>query len=312
MYMARLSEHILYWLAKRFYRTEYGQSNDMRVAFKTLDKNTSYREAQQSRVLAAALRYGVELADKVALDLGCNTGALTIQYLKAGARRVVGVDIDAAAVDAATARYGSSLVEFHVSGVTSLPLADQSIDLIICFDVFEHVSQPAAILAECKRVLRNGGQMLIGTWGWYHPFAPHLFATMPVPWAHVFFSESTVLRTCRRVFHSPWYVPNMYDLDVHGKKKDKYRQESISTDYLNKYLIRDFERVFRQSGLDWRVHLAPFESRFARWTRVFFGVPYLREFVAAFLWAVLQKPADSPAKPGCTAEANSAHILEAR
>lgn len=290
--MARWSENVLFWLVKRLYRTEIAHSNQMKEALSTAASNASYRESQSSKVVAAARRYGVTLTDKVVLDLGCNNGALTVQYLNAGARRVVGVDIDAGAVEEARAKHAGPLAEFHVSGVTGLPLPDESVDVILCYDVFEHVARPAAILAECRRVLRPGGQMLIGTWGWHHPFAPHLWATMPVPWAHVVFSEATILRTCRRVFHAPWYVPNMHDLDEHGQKmRDKYLEESISTDYLNKFFISDFEKVFRESGLRWRAHLEPFGSRFARWTRVFHRVPYLREFFAAYLWAVLQKEA---------------------
>ncbi len=58
----------------------------------------------------------------------------------------------------------------------------QVVDVVLCYDVFEHVSRPAAVLDECYRILKPGGKMLIGTWGWYHPFAPHLWSTMPVPW----------------------------------------------------------------------------------------------------------------------------------
>src|SRR5206468_219311 len=149
-----------------------------------------------------------------------------------------------------------------------------SIDVILCYDVFEHVSKPAAMLAECKRVLRSGGRMLIGTWGWYHPFAPHLWSTMPVPWAHLLVSERTLLRACRRVYHSPWYVPTFHDLDANGHRyQDRYVEEQISTDYLNKYLLRDFERTFEESGLRWRVQLQPFGSRWARWTKPFLTVP---------------------------------------
>jgi SAM-dependent methyltransferase len=293
--MARLSEHILFWLAKRLYRREIAHSSGEKEAPSAPAKIASYRETQSSRVPAAARRYGVELADKVVLDLACNNRVLTVRYLKQGARRVLGVDIDK--VQVARTTDAGPLAEFHISDVADLPLPDGSIDVVISTG-FEYMIRPAETLAECNRVLRNGGQMLIGAWGWYHPFAPKLWATMPVPWAHVFFSEAAVLRTCRRVFHAPWYVPNMHDLDEQGqKKRDKYCDEAICEDYFNKFLIRDFERVFSESGLQWRVHLEPFGSRFARWTRVFLRVPYLREFFTAYLWAALQKVAERATAP---------------
>lgn len=288
--MSRLAEQILYWLVKRFYHTEIAHSREMKEATRGAEHCGAYRASQVTRVVSAAKRYGVELLGRDLLDLGCNDGALTVQYLNQGPRRVVGVDIDAHAIDLARQKHDSPSVEYLVSTVAEIPLPDESVDTIICFDVFEHVARPVEVLAECKRVLRPRGNMLIGTWGWYHPFAPHLWATMPVPWAHVVFSERTILRTCRQVFHSPWYVPTMHDLDEFGHKQaDKYLEETISTDYLNKFLISDFEKVFKASGLEYRTHLEPFGSKYARWTRALLRFPYLREFFTAYLWAVLQK-----------------------
>jgi len=262
----------------------------MKDAVSSVEKSDAYRATQIARILQAADRYGVDIAGRDIVDLGCNDGAITVQYPQHGARTVVGVDIDADAVAAARRKHRHPAVEYHVATTTAIPLSDASADVILCYDVFEHVSHPSAILAECRRILRPAGMLLIGTWGWHHPFAPHLWATMPVPWAHVLFSERTVLRASRRVYQSSWYVPTMHDLDERGvKKADKYLDEELSTEYLNKLLIKDFERVFEQSGMAWAAHLEPFGSPYARWTRIFLGVPYLREFFAAYLWAVLRK-----------------------
>ena len=168
---------------------------------------------------------------------------------------------------------------------------DESIDVIISYDVFEHVSRPGPILAELRRLLRPGGRILIGTWSWKHPFAPHLWSVMPVPWAHVIFSEKTMLRVCRRVYHSPWYVPDMHDFDEDGSRlPDKFTNDSISTDYLNKYLLTDFEKAFRGAGFECTTHAVPFGSKYARWTSAFLGVPGLREFLSGYVWFVLEKP----------------------
>jgi len=73
-------------------------------------------------------------------------------------------------------------------------------------------------------------RMLIGTWEWHRPFAPHLWSTMPVPWAHLIVSERTLLRACRRVYHAAWYVPTFHDFDVDGSRKhDRYTEDRIST-----------------------------------------------------------------------------------
>jgi 2-polyprenyl-3-methyl-5-hydroxy-6-metoxy-1,4-benzoquinol methylase len=293
-----ISEQILYFLVKCLYRTEIAHSCEMKKALTARDELNTYRSRQHDLIMAAASKYGIDINGKVVLDLGCNEGSITTCYANLGASRVFGVDIDETAIEKAKARYQLPNVSFHASTTRSIPLADASVDVIICYDVFEHVAQPADILKECRRVLAPGGKMLIGTWGWYHPFAPHLWSTMPVPWAHVVFSERTVLRVCRRVYRAPWYVPTMHDMDEKGQKlPDKFLSEHISLDYLNKLLIRDYEWHFRQSGLKYKVNAQPFGSKLAFWTRPFIHAPWVREFLTSYIWVVLEKTAVATAPP---------------
>jgi SAM-dependent methyltransferase len=288
--MTPVLESILYRLARAFYRTEVCHSAAMKDALVSLDRYDRYRAEQIGTVLEAARRYGVALVGRDVLDFGCADGALTPGYRDHGAKSVVGVDIDATAIERACKLRARPGVSFAVSVPDRVPLPDESVDVVVSYDVFEHVSRPQPILDELYRVLRPGGQVLIGTWGWYHPFAHHLFAAMPVPWAHVLFGERVLLRAARRVYHSPWYVPDQHDLDAHGRKKpNKYTNTELSPDYLNKLLIRDFERLFRESRFRYRLHPVPFNSRYARWTRAFLRVPWVREFVTGYLWVVLGK-----------------------
>lgn len=285
------AENILYQLAKKLSTGSLGHSDEEKEALESEANYAEYRLAQIKQVTDAAERYDVQIKDKIVLDLGCFDGAISHGYLDYGAKRVIGVDIDAEAVTTAIESNTSEHVEFHISTVKGIPLPDDSVETILCFDVFEHVEFPADLLKEIHRILKPGGQMLIGTWGWKHPYAPHLWSTMPVPYAHVFFSERTILRTCRRVYHSDWYQPNLHDFDENGKRKeDKYDYEEIPGDYLNKHLVKDFERVFAESDLDFKVTLVPFGSRYAAWTKLFLGVPWVREFIHGYLWAVLTAP----------------------
>ena len=289
----KISESILYFLAKQLYTRNPGQSEEMTEALSDSEAYAEYRQQCVDKVMRAARQYDVPVTGRRVLDLGCYDGALSAGYLKAGAESVVGVDIDVDAIRIAQERHTSDRLTFHPSEATQIPLSEDSVDTILCYDVFEHVARPHEMLEEAYRVLRPGGKMLIGTWGWYHPFAPHLWSTMPVPWAHVVFSEKTMLRVCRRVYHSDWYVPNMHDLDEDGNRKsDKYTEEAIDPDYLNKLLISDFENVFRQSAFDARVHQQRFSSKYAAWTAPLLKVPFVREFFTAYLWIVLEKKTD--------------------
>ncbi len=287
-----IGESVLYALTKRFYLRNPGQSQEMTQALATADSYADYRLECLNKVLAAADRYGVPWRDRYVLDLGCYDGAISQGCLDAGARSVIGIDIDEPAVLLAQKKYADTRLQFRVSGTRRFPLDDACVDTIFSYDVFEHVENPASILNECYRVLRPGGKLLIGTWGWYHPFAPHLWSTMPVPWAHVLFSEKTMLRTCRRVYNSDWYTPNMHDFDEYGQRiLDKYMHEKIPTDYLNKFLIRDFDRVFQESPLKYQIYPQRFSSRWAAWTASLLNVPMLKEFLTAYIWVVLERPA---------------------
>ncbi len=287
----QLAENILYALARRMYRSQLGHSDEMKEALQSFDAYARYRSERSSVVLDAAKTCHVEIRNRIVVDFGCYDGAITPAYRDAGATHVYGVDIDSEAIRKAQKNNHDERITFLESTVNGVPLDDQSADVILCYDVFEHVSRPDDILRECFRILKPGGQMLIGTWGWYHPFAPHLWSTMPVPWAHVLVSEKTLLRTCRRVYDSPWYQPTMHDFDSDGNRKaDKYLEEKISEDYLNKLLIRDFEAVFKRSGFDFTMRLQPFGSRYARWTRPLLRLPVFREFFTSYLWATLTRP----------------------
>ena len=84
----------------------------------------------------------------------------------------------------------------------------------------------------------------------------------------------------------------MHDRDEYGNRRaDTYTNETISKEYLNKLLIRDFERAFTAAGFDHETHPVPFGSRYARWTRRLLRISSLRELVSGYVWFVLTKPA---------------------
>ncbi len=288
-----IAEQFLFQLARTLYRTEVAHSLEMKKALKNIDAYDAYRAAEITRIAEAVERYRIPIAERTIMDLGCNDGAISMEYLRRGAAKVVGIDIDERAIQRAAALHHDERLIFVQNGVDSIPLDDRSVDVVMSYDVFEHVSQPTTILKELYRILTPTGKALIGTWSWFHPFAPHLWSVMPVPWAHVFFSEQTLLRVCRRVYHSSWYAPNMHDYDEDGQRfPDKYTHQTISTDYLNKLLIKDFEHAFLSTGFRYKTHCVPFGSRYARWTRVFLHMPWMREFIAGYVWFELTKSID--------------------
>ena len=91
--------------------------------------------------------------DKDVLDLGCGGGFLAEELARRGSR-VVGIDPSGPAVAAAVRHAGISglQIDYRVGAGEELPLADSSVDIVVCVDVLEHVVSVDRVLAEIKRV----------------------------------------------------------------------------------------------------------------------------------------------------------------
>lgn len=66
---------------------------------------------------------------------------------------------------------GNPRAALTVSREGMLPVEAETFDAVLSTQVLEHVSDPAAYLAECRRVLRPGGALILSTHGTfvYHP-----------------------------------------------------------------------------------------------------------------------------------------------
>ena len=60
---------------------------------------------------------------------------------------------------------GNPRARVHIAPDGTLPVQDESFDAVISTQVLEHAEDPARHLAECRRVLRPGGRLLLSTHG---------------------------------------------------------------------------------------------------------------------------------------------------
>ena len=96
------------------------------------------------------------------LDLGCYDGYI-LRRLRARAKiKGVGIDISPKAV--ALAKHATQLeglpgLEFIVSDGISLPFSDDSFDVVVCSEIFEHVPDLDGVVSEISRVLTKGGRL---------------------------------------------------------------------------------------------------------------------------------------------------------
>ncbi len=139
--------------------------------------NTHYFPLLASRIPSAGGRVR---------DVGCGEGSFC-RYIARADRQVVGLDVDAAALPAA-----SSGVGYVLGSAEALPFGDGTFDAVTMTMVLHHVDAGRA-LAEAGRVLAPGGVLLVLGYGRYGGWrdAPHelrdllthrLVARGKVPW----------------------------------------------------------------------------------------------------------------------------------
>lgn len=79
------------------------------------------------------------------------------------ARSVVGVEIDHVAVQASRSEFQKPNLSFEQGDARAIPLAHQSVDVIVSFETLEHLAEQEQFLLELRRVLRPGGMLVIST-----------------------------------------------------------------------------------------------------------------------------------------------------
>jgi SAM-dependent methyltransferase len=94
------------------------------------------------------------------LEAGCGEG-YGADLIAGVARRVTALDYDEATVAHVRARYPR--VQVSQANLTELPLPDDSVDVVVNFQVIEHLWDQARFVSECARVLRPSGLLMVST-----------------------------------------------------------------------------------------------------------------------------------------------------
>jgi SAM-dependent methyltransferase len=116
--------------------------------------NYQYRE-QINRERHARLRPGLR-PDLDVLEVGCSSGEF-LDLIRPAVRSVAGVELVPHDVEAARGRRGLTIYDRPVEELG----LERGVDLVLAFQTFEHIPDPNQFLACVRRMLRDGGRLVL-------------------------------------------------------------------------------------------------------------------------------------------------------
>jgi 2-polyprenyl-3-methyl-5-hydroxy-6-metoxy-1,4-benzoquinol methylase len=189
-----------------------------------------------------------QLRGKRVLDLGCFTGGRLVHWTERyGFATATGIDIEPVYAQAGRrfARARGIQANFATCHGEALPFESGSFDLILSFDVLEHVQDIERVMAECARVLAPGGRLMTAFPPFYQAVGSHLGMFTTLPALHWLFDGETLARAIyhvgrKRGQDAKWYARRSPALEAWERAP-----------YLNGITVTRFRRILRRQG--WRV-----------------------------------------------------------
>jgi len=157
------------------------------------------------------------------LDLCAGTLDFTVMLVEQGVGRVTAVDFSTGMLDRGRAKLAADApVDVVAADARDLPLPDHSVDGILCGFGLRNVPEVERALAECKRVLRPGGRLVV------------LDFFQPAGTVSRFLQDS----------YNRWVVPLIGGMITGSPESYRYLADSIDAFTTRK----DFERVLSTLG----------------------------------------------------------------
>ncbi|MFT5728347.1 MAG: 2-polyprenyl-3-methyl-5-hydroxy-6-metoxy-1,4-benzoquinol methylase [Desulforhopalus sp.] len=234
--------------------------------------NTDRRNKKATTIVRVCQDFvgSTDLSEIELLDVGSSSGIID-NYLADHFGQVIGIDIDAPAIAHAKSNFGKPNLHFEHGDAMQIERADDSIDAVVCTQIYEHVPDASRMLNEIFRVLRPGGFCYFAGNNRIMIMEPHyrlpFLSVIPRPMAHQYVRLSG---------KGDYYHEKHYTRQTLKRLCSKFR----IVDYTEK-VIADPEKfsvayMLKPGSLKWQVALAV--ARYAKWA-------------TPLIW-VLQKPSN--------------------
>ena len=94
------------------------------------------------------------------LEIGCGIGTVVFELSEKG-HDIAGIDISGEAIEYGRNKYGD--IRLEAQAAETLPYEDESFEVVLSFDLFEHIATIDKHISEVRRVLGPGGYYLFQT-----------------------------------------------------------------------------------------------------------------------------------------------------
>lgn len=103
--------------------------------------------------------------DKVILDLGTGTANL-VKYIKPNFKYFIGIDKEHSLLSEAKKKFIKDRANIHLisSDAQMIPLAKNSVDVILALGLFERTPSLSKVFIECNKILKKGGVFKFTIW----------------------------------------------------------------------------------------------------------------------------------------------------
>lgn len=292
-----LADYLLYRLARPWPSPMTKMTARLGAGAGTEAYDHAYAQDQFDRKVRDGLK--IPVMDLDVLEIGCGHGGISCFLAVAGAKSVVGIDLNVPHMKIAESF--AQRIASHFQGAHQLPVKfvemnayqmtfpENSFDLVLADNSFEHFSDPGIVLQESYRVLKPDGRLLVPIFSSiYSKYGLHLKHGLKLPWANLVFSEKTIIRAMQRLAAdepqiNKWY-PGLTQNPQHVRDLRPHKD-------LNDITHGSFKRMARETGfqIEW------FNSYSTRVGKIVSRIPFMRNTIVSDIFSVgagacLRKP----------------------
>ena len=135
------------------------------------------------------------------LDVGCGTGVMITLPLASIGYRIVGVDTGYESIKTAREINTYNNLSFICESIENIKFGNM-FDIILCSEVLEHLSNPATLIQNIKKLLKNDGYLIITVpngYGWFE-FESFLWDKLKIGYVLELFRITSVISKIKKFF----------------------------------------------------------------------------------------------------------------